>query len=30
MFLGTTKLQRSRDERITDYITSFEEGIKTL
>ena len=29
MFLGTTKLQRSRDERITDHITSFEEGTKT-
>ena len=30
MFFASNKLQRKRGERITDYITRFEEGIKTL
>ena len=30
MFFVSNKLQRKRGERITDYITRFEEGIKTL
>ena len=30
MFFATNKLQRKRGERVTDYITRFEEGIKTL
>ena len=30
MFFASNKLQRKRRERITDYITMFEEGIKTL
>ena len=30
MFSVSNKLQRKRGERITDYITRFEEGIKTL
>ena len=30
MFFSTNKLQRKRGERVTDYITRFEEGIKTL
>ena len=29
MFFATNKLQRNRSERVTDYITRFEEGIKT-
>ena len=29
MFFATNKLQRNRSERVTDYITKFEEGIKT-
>ena len=30
MFFATNKLQRNRGERVTNYITRFEEGIKTL
>ena len=30
MLLASNKLQRKRGEHITDYITRFEEGIKTL
>ena len=30
MFCASNKLQRKRGECITDYITSFEQGIKTL
>ena len=30
MFFATNTLQRKRGERVTDYITRFEEGIKTL
>ena len=30
MFFASNKLQRKRGERITDYITRFEEGFKTL
>ena len=30
MFIATNKLQRKRRERVTDCITRFEEGIKTL
>ena len=30
MFFATNKLQRKLGERVTDYITRFEEGIKTL
>ena len=30
LFFASNKLQRKRGERITDYITRFEEGIKTL
>ena len=30
MFFASNKLQRKRGERITDHITRFEEGIKTL
>ena len=30
MFSASNKLQRKRGERITDHITRFEEGIKTL
>ena len=30
MFFATTKLQRKRNERVTDKITRFEESIKTL
>ena len=29
MFFASNKLQRKRGERITDYITRFEEGVKT-
>ena len=29
-FFAPNKLQRKRGERITNYITRFEEGIKTL
>ena len=29
VFFATNKLQRNRSERVTDYITKFEEGIKT-
>ena len=30
MFFATNKLQRKRSERVTNHITRFEEGIKTL
>ena len=30
MFFASNKLQRKRGEHVTDYITRFEEGIKTL
>ena len=30
MFFASNKLQRKRCERVTDYITRFEEGIKTI
>ena len=30
MFFAKNKLQWKRSERVTDYITRFEEGIKTL
>ena len=30
MFFATNKLQTKLGERVTDYITRFEEGIKTL
>ena len=30
MIFATNKLHRKRGERVTDYITRFEEGIKTL
>ena len=29
MFFASNKLQRKRGERITDYMTRFEAGIKT-
>ena len=30
MFSAKNKLQRKRGERVTDYITRFEEGVRTL
>ena len=30
MFFATNKLQRKQGERVTNYITRFEEGIITL
>ena len=30
MFFASNQLQRKRGDRVTDYITRFEEGIKTL